>query len=83
MHPNNEIILIPNIILIPLVGFDESKNRIGYGGGYYDRTIEYLEKKNDVLKLGVAFDEQETIKIPNGKYDKKLDIIITQTRLIT
>ena len=37
MHPNNEIILIPNIILIPLVGFDESKNRIGYGGGYYDR----------------------------------------------
>ena len=83
MHPNNEIILIPNIILIPLVGFDESKNRIGYGGGYYDRTIEYLEKKNDVLKLGVAFDEQETIKIPNGKYDKKLDVIITPTRLIT
>tara|TARA_B100000035_G_scaffold39286_1_gene29602 strand:- start:4892 stop:5437 length:546 start_codon:yes stop_codon:yes gene_type:complete len=83
MHPNNEIILIPNIILIPLVGFDESKNRIGYGGGYYDRTIEHLEKKNDVLKLGVAFDEQETIKIPNGKYDKKLDVIITPTRLIT
>lgn len=83
MHPSSEIILIPNIILIPLVGFDKSKNRIGYGGGYYDRTIEYLEKKNDVLKLGVAFDEQEIIKIPNGKYDKKLDVIITPTRLIT
>ena len=82
MHPNNEMLITPNIILIPLVGFDLSKNRIGYGGGYYDRTIEFLEKKNDVLKLGVAFDEQETIKIPNDKYDKKLDIIITPTRLI-
>ena len=82
MYPNNKIRLIPNIILIPLVGFDLSKNRIGYGGGYYDRTIEDLEKKNEVLKLGIAFDEQEIMNIPNEKYDKKLDTIITPTRLI-
>ena len=56
--------------------------RIGYGGGYYDRTIEYLEKKNEILKLGIAFDEQEIMKIPKEKYDKKLDIIVTPTRLI-
>ena len=64
------------------LGFDLFKNRIGYGGGYYDRTIEYLEKKNEVLKLGIAFDEQEIMKIPKEKYDKKLDIIVTPTRLI-
>ena len=44
-YPNTEILVTPNIILVPLVGFDLFKNRIGYGGGYYDRTIEYLEKK--------------------------------------
>ena len=81
-YPNTEIQLTPNIIIVPLVGFDLFKNRIGYGGGYYDRTIEYLEKKNEVLKLGVAFDEQEIVKIPKEKYDKKLDIIVTPTRLI-
>ena len=81
-YPDTEILLIPNIILVPLVGFDLFKNRIGYGGGYYDRTIEYLEKKNEVLKLGIAFDEQEIMKIPEEKYDKKLDIIVTPTRLI-
>ncbi len=82
MHPDTDTLLTPNIILTPLVGFDLFKNRIGYGGGYYDRTIESLEKKNQVLKLGIAFDEQETIKIPNEKNDKKLDIIVTPTRLI-
>ena len=81
-YPDTEILVTPNIILVPLVGFDLFKNRIGYGGGYYDRTIEYLEKKNEVLKLGVAFDEQEIMKIPKEKYDKKLDIIVTPTRLI-
>ena len=81
-YPDTEILVTPNIILVPLVGFDLFKNRIGYGGGYYDRTIEYLEKKNEVLKLGIAFDEQETMNIPNEKYDKKLDTIITPTRLI-
>ena len=82
MHPDTEIFVTPNIILVPMVGFDLYKNRIGYGGGYYDRTIEHLEKKNEILKLGVAFDEQEIMKIPNEKYYKKLDIIVTPTRLI-
>lgn len=81
-YPNTKIQVTPNIILVPLVGFDLFKNRIGYGGGYYDRTIECLEKKNEVLKIGVAFDEQETMKIPKKKYDKRLDIIVTPTRLI-
>ena len=81
-YPETEILVIPNIILVPLVGFDLFKNRIGYGGGYYDRTFEYLEKKNEVLKLGIAFDEQEVKKIPKEKHDKKLDIIVTPTKLI-
>ncbi len=44
--------------------------------------LDVQKKKNEVLKLGIAFDEQETMKIPKEKYDKRLDIIVTPTRLI-
>ena len=79
--PNNEIILTPSVLLVPLVAFDIKKNRLGYGGGYYDRTIKYLGKKK-VFTIGVAFDEQEIEKVPTMQYDEKLDLIVTQTRVI-
>ena len=82
MVPDNENFLIPRILIIPLVGFDLKKNRIGYGGGYYDRTIEFYEKTDSIFKIGIAFDEQETKNLPIEKYDKKLDIIITPSRLV-
>ncbi|MEE2695138.1 MAG: 5-formyltetrahydrofolate cyclo-ligase [Pseudomonadota bacterium] len=81
--PINSNLLEPRILLIPLLGFDSERNRLGYGGGYFDRTISFLEKKNKILKIGVAFDEQERKKIPTTKFDKKMDTIITQSRIIT
>ena len=70
--------VIPELILVPLVAFDKKLFRIGYGGGYYDRYIEkYLIKKN-ILKVGVAYSFQKINKVPINKFDKKLDIIITE-----
>ena len=80
--PDNKKILTPDILVLPIVGFDLLKNRIGYGGGYYDRTIQKLEKKKEILKVGVAFDEQEINKVPIEKFDKKLDLIITPKRMV-
>ena len=74
--------VIPELILVPLVAFDKKLFRIGYGGGYYDRYIEkYLIKKN-ILKVGVAYSFQKINKVPINKFDKKLDIIITEKYIL-
>ena len=72
----------PDIIIVPMVAFDKSKNRLGYGGGYYDRTIEKFKKNKDIFTIGIAFDEQETISIPVDRYDQNLNMIITPSRVI-
>ena len=74
--------IYPSILLIPLVGFDGQLNRLGYGGGYYDRTIEKFKKNKAILTIGIAFDEQETESIPTDKYDQNLNMIITPSRII-
>ena len=81
---NTEIIPIDKIklILIPLIAFNKSLFRIGYGGGYYDRTISFLKNKRKIFTIGVAFDEQEIENVPIMEFDKKLDLIITPTRNI-
>ena len=68
----------PDVILVPLVAFDANLNRLGYGGGYYDRIIQKLENKKKILKIGLAFSFQRVKKVPIFKYDKKLDYILTE-----
>ena len=70
--------VFPDIILVPLVAFDNRLYRIGYGGGYYDRYIEKLSNKKNLLKIGIAHSCQKINRVPINKYDKKLDIIITE-----
>ena len=70
------------IIIVPLLVFDRKGHRVGYGGGYYDRTISFLEKNSKILKFGVAFDEQEIKKVPTMSFDKKMDLILTPTKII-
>ena len=72
----------PNIMLIPLLAFDKKKNRLGYGGGFYDRTISHLEKFNSVQTIGVAFNEQEIEKVPTKKFDRRLNKIVTPKGII-
>tara|TARA_B110001452_G_scaffold228729_1_gene204308 strand:+ start:35 stop:580 length:546 start_codon:yes stop_codon:yes gene_type:complete len=76
-EPESNIIVYPDIIFVPLVAFDKTLNRLGYGGGYYDRVIEKLMKKKRILKIGLALSSQMVKKIPINKYDQKLDYIVT------
>ena len=68
----------PDIILVPVVSFDNNKYRLGYGGGYYDRYIEKVQNYKKILIIGLAFSFQKIKKIPLNKYDKKLDYIFTE-----
>tara|TARA_B100000686_G_C16427230_1_gene780216 strand:- start:249 stop:794 length:546 start_codon:yes stop_codon:yes gene_type:complete len=68
----------PDVLFVPLVGFDKKRYRIGYGGGYYDRYLQKLNKKKNFLSIGFAFSFQQINKVPINKYDEKLDLILTE-----
>ena len=74
--------VFPDIIFVPIVAFDNRLYRIGYGGGYYDRYIQKISKKKKILKIGIAHSCQKINKVPANKYDKKLDIIITEKYIL-
>ena len=73
--------IIPDLIFVPLVGFDSNLNRLGYGGGFYDRYFEKNSNSNKIVKIGLAFSFQKIKKLPINKFDKKLDKIITEKRI--
>ena len=79
-EPKSKIKVIPSILLIPMVAYDKRLNRLGYGGGYYDRFLEKYEKKN-ILKIGLAITCQEVKKLPTNNFDKKMDYILTEKKL--
>ena len=81
-EPEINNIVYPDILLIPLVAFDKNLNRLGYGGGYYDRLIKKLSKKKNIIKIGLAFSIQEIDKVPINVYDQKLDYIVTNKYII-
>ena len=81
-EPEIKNIVYPDILLIPLVAFDKNLNRLGYGGGYYDRLIEKLSKKKKFIKIGLALSIQEIDKVPINVYDQKLDYIVTNKHTI-
>ena len=70
--------IYPDIILVPLVAYDKDLNRLGYGGGYYDRYIDKIEKFKKIIKIGLAFQCQKIKKVRTNNYDKKLDFVITE-----
>jgi len=80
--PETEPSVMPSVILVPLVGFDQKGGRLGYGGGYYDRTIAAARAAGQCLTIGLAFDEQEWGALPLEETDQKLDWILTPTRRI-
>ena len=81
-EPSLECIRYPDIILVPLLAFDERLYRLGYGGGYYDRYIEKVSKKKPFIKVGLALSVQKINNIPTTKYDKKLDYIVTEKYIL-
>ena len=70
----------PDLLLVPLVAYDKKFNRIGYGGGYYDRYLKKISKRKKIITIGLAYSFQKVINIPINDYDFKLDYIITDKK---
>ena len=77
-EPISNQIKYPDILLVPLVAFDKNLNRVGYGGGFYDRYIKKIKKIKKVITIGLAYSFQKVKKISVNKYDVKLDYIVTE-----
>ena len=81
-EPLNTKIYLPDIILVPCLAFDNSGHRLGYGGGYYDRSISYLKSiEHDFVTIGLAYDDQRVEKVVHDNYDQKLNYILTEKQL--
>ena len=81
-EPEKKFLVYPDILLVPLVAFDKKLNRLGYGGGYYDRLIAKLSKKKKIIKVGLALSIQKINNVPTNEYDQKLDHIITNKYIL-
>ena len=81
-EPSTGKVKFPDIILIPLLSFDTNLNRVGYGGGFYDRYIQRVKKIKKPLLVGLAYLFQRVKKIPINKYDIELDFIVTEKNII-
>ena len=77
-EPITNRMIFPDVLLVPLVAYDKNCNRVGYGGGFYDRYIKRTKKIKNILTIGLAFSYQKVKKIPIEKNDVKLDFIITE-----
>ena len=72
----------PEILIVPLVAFTRLGGRLGYGGGFYDRTLERLRARRATLAIGFAYAVQEQPKVPLEPTDQPLDIIVTDRGVI-
>jgi 5-formyltetrahydrofolate cyclo-ligase len=81
-EPISEKKVNPNILLVPLVAYDSEFNRLGYGGGFYDRYISDIKTDKRIIKIGLGFSFQKIDKLPINHYDQKLDYIVTEINFI-
>jgi len=69
--------LEPDVLVVPLLAFDAAGWRLGYGGGFYDRTLRLLRAKKPILAIGLAYDQQKVDDVPHLDYDERLDWVLT------
>lgn len=69
--------LAPVVMLVPLLAFDAEGNRVGYGGGYYDRTLAAARAARTIIAIGLAYDAQEVPAVPRLDFDQRLDWVLT------
>jgi 5-formyltetrahydrofolate cyclo-ligase len=74
--------IVPQVLVVPLLAFDRRGYRLGYGGGYYDRTLAALRAAGPCIAIGFAFAAQEVPEVPTGPTDERLDLIVTEAGLI-
>lgn len=80
--PANPVKLFPEILITPLVGWDRQGWRLGYGGGFYDRSLEQLRSHRPVTAIGFAYAEQELAEAPREKTDQRLNAIVTDKEVV-
>lgn len=73
----------PEVLIVPLLAFDARGYRLGYGGGFYDRTLQALRAKRPTLAIGFAFSAQEVAQVPIDENDQRLDAIITEQGVVS
>lgn len=76
--PPDAPLVRPGIVVVPLLAFTRKGERLGYGGGYYDRTLASLRAAGDVTAIGYAYGAQEVDALPEGPLDQRLDWIVTE-----
>ncbi len=74
--------LRPDVVLVPLLAFDSSGHRLGYGGGFYDRTLAALRAEGSVSAVGIAFSAQKVDRIPGSNHDQRLDAVLTELGIV-
>ncbi|SFO00541.1 5-formyltetrahydrofolate cyclo-ligase [Roseovarius lutimaris] len=82
MIPAVDDFIEPEILIVPLVAFDRQGGRLGYGGGFYDRTLELLRGRRPTLAIGFAYAAQEDAGLPLEPTDQPLDMVVTETEVI-
>jgi 5-formyltetrahydrofolate cyclo-ligase len=75
-------LLEPDVLIVPMLAFDRRGHRLGYGGGFYDRTIADLRARRTVTALGFAYAAQEMPEVPDSAHDMRLDAIVTEQGII-
>ena len=77
--PDNDQVVIPDLVICPLLAYDEKGMRLGYGGGFYDRTIRHLRRNKQTRYMGLAFSQQKSYyDLPSEDHDVPLDTILTE-----
>lgn len=71
-------VVVPELVLVPLLAFDRAGGRLGYGAGFYDRTLRALRAAGAVRAIGIAYAAQEVDQVPMGQTDERLDAIVTE-----
>lgn len=74
--------MIPQVVIVPLVAFDRFGGRLGYGGGFYDRTLEGLRARGPVYAVGYAWAAQEVERLPQEPTDQRLDALVTEAETL-
>jgi 5-formyltetrahydrofolate cyclo-ligase len=69
--------LEPDVVLVPLLAFDSHGHRLGYGGGFYDRTLAGLRARKPIVAVGIAYDELKVDAVPHLDYDQRIDWVLT------